>query len=33
MDFGNATLDGGFCDPDSIIPIATSPDGEFSVRA
>jgi hypothetical protein len=29
MDFGNATLDGGFCDPDSIIPIASSPDDEF----
>jgi hypothetical protein len=29
MDPGNATLDGGFCDPDSITPIASSPDDEF----
>ena len=29
MDFGNATLDGGFCDPDSIMPIAECPDDEF----
>jgi hypothetical protein len=29
MDFGNATLDGGFCDLDSIIPVEESPDDEF----
>jgi hypothetical protein len=29
MDFGNAVLDGGFCDPDSIIPIETALDDEF----
>lgn len=29
MDFGNAALDGGFCDPDSIVEIDTSPDAEF----
>jgi len=29
MDFGNATLDGGFCDPDSIVPMEESPDDEF----
>lgn len=29
MDPGNAALDGGFCDPDSIIPISTSADDEF----
>ena len=29
MDSGNATLDGGFCDPDSIIPIESSLDDEF----
>lgn len=29
LDSGNATLDGGFCDPDSILPIETSPDDEF----
>jgi hypothetical protein len=29
MDYGNATLDGGFCDPDSIIPVEESPDDEF----
>jgi hypothetical protein len=29
MDLGNATLDGGFCDPDSITPLETSPDDEF----
>lgn len=29
MDFGNAALDGGFCDPDSIAEIKTSPDPEF----
>lgn len=29
MDFGNATLDGGFCDPDSIVPISSCADDEF----
>lgn len=29
MDYGNATLDGGFCDPDSIEPITQCPDDEF----
>lgn len=29
MDFGNAALDGGFCDPDSIIPIDAKVDDEF----
>lgn len=29
MDFGNAALDGGFCDPDSIVPIETNTDDEF----
>lgn len=29
MDFGNATLDGGFCDPDSIVPIEADMDDEF----
>ena len=29
MDFGNAALDGGFCDPDSIIPIDTKVDDEL----
>lgn len=29
MDFGNAALDGGFCDPDSIVPIESSFDDEF----
>lgn len=29
MDFGNATLDGGFCDPDSIVPIEAGMDDEF----
>jgi hypothetical protein len=29
MDFGNAALDGGFCDPDSIVEINSSPDAEF----
>jgi hypothetical protein len=29
MDFGNASVDGGFCDPDSIVPIDSSVDNEF----
>jgi hypothetical protein len=29
VDFGNAALDGGFCDPDSIIPIDAKIDDEF----
>lgn len=29
MDFGNAALDGGFCDPDSIIEIESDADDEF----
>jgi hypothetical protein len=29
MDFGNAALNGGFCDPDSIIKIDNSMDDEF----
>lgn len=29
MDFGNATLDGGFCDPDSITAIEPNTDDEF----
>jgi hypothetical protein len=29
MDYGNATLDGGFCDPDSILLVEESPDDEF----
>ncbi len=29
MDFGNAAIDGGFCDPDSIIPIDSDVDDEF----
>lgn len=29
MDFGNAALNGGFCDPDSILPIDASVDDEF----
>lgn len=29
MDFGNAALDGGFCDPDSIIAIDARTDDEF----
>jgi hypothetical protein len=29
MDLGNAALDGGFCDPDSIVTIEPSMDDEF----
>ena len=29
MDFGNATLDGGFCDPDSIVPVSHEMEDEF----
>jgi hypothetical protein len=29
MDFGNATLDGGFCDPDSVVAIEPDTDDEF----
>jgi hypothetical protein len=29
IDFGNAALDGGFCDPDSIIPVDAKVDDEF----
>jgi hypothetical protein len=29
MDFGNAALDGGFCDPDSIVAIDVGVDDEF----
>jgi hypothetical protein len=29
MDTGNATIDGGFCDPDSILAMRACPDDEF----
>jgi hypothetical protein len=29
VDFGNAAVDGGFCDPDSILPIEPGMDDEF----
>ena len=33
LDFGNATIDGGFCDVDSITPIADVPDDAFFFKS
>jgi len=33
FDPGNAVMDGGFCDPDSIIPIEQLPDDEFVLES
>lgn len=33
MDFGNAAVDGGLCDPDSVIPIDDNTDNEFLLES